>query len=138
MWYYLSHLRQAITLYETIDQSAKSKSNFMFSKTDTQRIAEIEGALMNIWTTDNNLISFDFMPSVEPGEIGKVEIGDANLIISDTLDFKVSLENNDPYITIVNPKLDQTKKYKILLIDMRKRVLNLLSDSGKELNFHLK
>lgn len=110
----------------------------MFSKTDIQRIAEIEGALMNIWTTDNNLISFDFMPSVEPGEIGKVEKGDANLIISDTLDFKVSLENNDPYITIVNPKLDQTKKYKILLIDMRERVLNLLSDSGKELNIHLK
>lgn len=106
-------------------------------KTDLQRINEIGGALMNKWTTDNNLISFDFTPSVEPGEKGKVEIGDANLIISDTLDFKVSLENNDPFITVFNPRLGQTKKYKILLIDIQKGVLNLLTDSNKELNFHL-
>lgn len=114
----------------------KSNSNFMF-KPDLQRISEIEGALMNKWTTENNLMSYSFMPSVEPGENGKVEIGDANLIISDTLDFKVSLENNDPYITIFAPKFSQTKKYKILLIDMRKGVLNLLTDLDMELNFHL-
>lgn len=104
---------------------------------DLERINNIEGALLGRWIMDNNIISFQFMPPIEPGEKGKVEIGDSYLIFSDTLDFRISIENNDPYITIFNPKRSQTKKYKILLIDLKKKVLNLLTDLGKELNFHL-
>ena len=100
-----------------------------------QRINEIDGALMGKWTTENKNISFFFLPLGKIVGKGQVEVGDGDLFVSDTLEYQVSIDNNNPFITVFNPKTNQTKRYKILLIDTREKVLNLLTETDKELNF---